>query len=137
MRKYIIASHGKFAEGIRNSAEMILGPQKDLQVICAYLEAGFDLKREIKRVLEKIPPGSEVIIFTDLFGGSVNNACLSGKGDHDYHLIAGINLCLLLSVLTAPADEPLEQTIESAIRTAKDQIVYCNKKDLVLEDENF
>ena len=38
MRKYVIATHGKMAEGIRSTLEIIVGPQENLTCINGYTE---------------------------------------------------------------------------------------------------
>ena len=36
MKQFLLASHGKFAEGILGSFQMILGDAPNITVLCAY-----------------------------------------------------------------------------------------------------
>ena len=38
MRRYVLASHGKMAEGIKTTLEIIIGPQEDLICVNAYTD---------------------------------------------------------------------------------------------------
>lgn len=75
MRKVILMSHGNLAEGILQSLEMIAGKQPQMLAISAYLTPEENLEESIQTLLETTPADDELIIVTDLFGGSVNNCC--------------------------------------------------------------
>ena len=78
MRKYVIATHGKMAEGIRSTLEIIVGPQENLICINGYTEECPEPVSEMKRIVEESPE-EEVVFMTDMLGGSINNNA-SGKG---------------------------------------------------------
>ena len=45
MRHIIVATHGKFAEGILDSVRLIMGEHKEVQPFCAFVEQGGEFKR--------------------------------------------------------------------------------------------
>ena len=73
MVKIMLASHGNLAAGMLSSAEMVFGKQDNVSVICAYVDGEDDVSTRIKGFIDSIAPDDSWIIFTDLFGGSVNN----------------------------------------------------------------
>ena len=75
MRKILIATHATYAEGIRAAAELILGPQPEITTICAYTE-GVILEKALEEYFEACMPEDEVVVLTDIYGGSVNQACM-------------------------------------------------------------
>jgi fructoselysine and glucoselysine-specific PTS system IIA component len=133
MRKFLIATHGTFAGGIRSSLEMIIGRQEHLHLIQAYVEENKGLEEELETLLTGLSEGDELIIFTDLLGGSVTNQVLRHALKENVHIVSGINLPLLVEVLMADPEEPVTEVIANAIQAAKDQLVYVN--DLVTSQQ--
>ena len=72
MRKYVLATHGKMAEGMLTTIEMLAGTQENLTCINAYTDECPDPLPELKRIVEANSE-AEIVIMTDLLGGSVNN----------------------------------------------------------------
>ena len=77
MRQILLASHAELAKGILSAVELIAGTQQNLKVYSAYTEAvDVHFKDQMLQDLNKMDPEDEVILVTDLFGGSVNNELL-------------------------------------------------------------
>jgi fructoselysine and glucoselysine-specific PTS system IIA component len=127
MRKYLIATHGTFAKGIQSSLEIIMGTLENVFLIQAYTEENKSLKEEIEKVLENIKNDDELIIFTDLIGGSVTNQILQYALKENVFIVSGFNLPLLLDILLADPETPVNEVIETGINNARDQIVFVNK----------
>jgi mannose/fructose-specific phosphotransferase system component IIA len=126
-RKFLIATHGAFAKGIKSSLDIIVGEMDNVFLIQAYLNESKSVEEELTSVLETINDTDELIIFTDLLGGSVNNIMLRNALRENVHIISGFNLPLLIEVLLGDADSPVVEVIENAISSAKEQMVYVNK----------
>ena len=127
MRRYIIASHGKFSYGIKNSLEMIIGERANIDYICAYVNGNNEsVDNKIKEMLKKVQDDDEVIVFTDILGGSITNLFLKYAKKKNIHIIAGTNLPLVLEVVTSE-DLPIDVVIKNSINSAKESIVYLNK----------
>ena len=127
MRKYLIAAHGTLASGIRSSLEIIIGSLENVFIIEAYIGENKSLEEEIALVLLQINSEDDLIVFTDLMGGSVTNQILQYALKKNVYIISGFNLPLLLDILLADPATPVNEVIETGIKTAKDQIVYINK----------
>jgi mannose/fructose-specific phosphotransferase system component IIA len=126
-RKFLIATHGAFAKGIKSSLDIIIGEMNNVFLIQAYLDESKSVEEELASVLETINETDELIIFTDLLGGSVNNIALRNALRENVHIVSGFNLPLLIEVLLGDADSPIIEVIENAISNAKEQMVYVNK----------
>ncbi|MDB5008145.1 MAG: hypothetical protein JWP45_2538 [Mucilaginibacter sp.] len=127
MRKYLIATHGTFSAGVKSSLEMIIGITENVFIIQAYVDGNTVIENEIKTVLEQVGDNDELIIFSDILGGSVTNQLLQQSVKLNVHIVSGFNLPLLIDVLLSDADTPANEVIESAIINAKEQMVYVNK----------
>ncbi|MCF0069606.1 hypothetical protein LZD49_03930 [Dyadobacter sp. CY261] len=126
MRKFLIATHGTFAGGIRSSLEMIIGQQEHVHLIQAYVEENKGLEEELGALLADLSEEDELVIFTDLLGGSVTNQVLRHALKDNVHIVSGFNLPLLVDVLMAGPEEPVMEVIAHAIQAARDQMVYVN-----------
>lgn len=138
MIKFLLASHGDLADGVNSSLQIILGKQDNVSTLCAYKEEDFDLKKEISKIISNLSYEDELIIITDLFGGSINNEFMSNLGEKKFHLIAGLNLPLVIELIANQNEENIETLIEVALKNSKESIKYCNKLlNTVEEDEEF
>jgi len=138
MRKYLIATHCTFAQGIKSSAEYILGPQEDMDVINAYETDDYDLKKVITGKLGELASDDELVVLTDMFGGSVCNEFMLTLADSRVYLIAGVNLPMIMDLLTAPQDMPVREVIDRALQVAKEEVLFCNdirEEGNVLEED--
>lgn len=138
MRKILIATHGIYAEGIKSAAEFILGPQPDITTICAYT-GDIALKDQLEEYFGGCTPEDEVLILTDIYGGSVNQACMEYMKRPGTHLITGINLALLLQIMTLEETACDKATLLKLVEEAKEQISYVNEsvKEVVTDDFNI
>ncbi len=125
MRHFILASHGTFSEGIYNSVKIIMGDQPNVHVITAYVEEGQDIKALISQEVSSISTEDEVVICTDVFGGSVNNEMMMYLNRPHFHLITGMNLPLLMNLFLR-TDEDAATVIRQSLLEAKDGMIYCN-----------
>lgn len=127
-RKFLIATHGAFAKGIRSSLDIIAGPMVHVYLIQAYLEENKPIEKDLIDLLgSEYRAEEEWMIFSDLLGGSITNQILQVALRKNVHVVAGFNLPVLLDVLLADTDTPVEEVIEQAIINAKEQLVYVNK----------
>ena len=132
VRKFLIATHGGLAEGVRSSLNLIVGAMENVYTIQAYVQENKPIEEELRQLL---PPGKfsdEWVLFTDLLGGSITNQILryiggDGGVPSNIHIVAGFNLPLLIEIILADTDRPLKEVIEDAIAQAKDQLIYVNK----------
>lgn len=104
-----------------------MGTMENVFLLQAYTGENKSLKEEIDRVLEQTKADDELIIFTDLMGGSVTNQILQYALKENVFIISGFNLPLLLDIMLADQEIPVNKVIETGINNAKDQIVFVNK----------
>lgn len=141
MFQFIIATHGNFAKGIENTIEIILGKFENLETLSCYTVEGFDLNFEIDRILKKYKE-KEIIVVTDIFGGSVNNGFMERiPSNKNLNVISGLNLSLILELLGEQDDYVnARELIINAMSNSIDSVKYGNlelEKEQQLEDEEF
>ena len=127
MRKFLLASHGSFAAGIRSSLEMITGANDNLFIIQAYIDGNKSIDSELNEILEKTEENDELVVFTDIAGGSITSQILQAGRRENVYVISGMNLPLLLDIILADPDMPVDEVIETGIQNAREQIVFVSK----------
>lgn len=131
----MIATHGALAKGAKSALDIIAGEMDNVLLIQAYLDDSRPVEDELEDVLATITDTDELIIFTDLLGGSVNNIMLRNAMRENVHIVSGFNLPLVIEIVLSDADAPAIEVIEDAINNAKGQMVYVNKL-ITLNDDN-
>jgi len=134
----VLASHGTLAEGMKSSIELIMGDRQKIETLCAYIDDS-NIHDQIKEVMSRNNPKETLLVITDLFGGSVNNAFLEYLQDEKFYLIAGMNLSLLLQLMLIKDEDDFSKSILNIIEASKESILYCNDvvENLQLEESDF
>jgi len=126
-RKFLIATHGRLAGGVKSSLDVITGAMDSIFLIEAYVDENRSLEDDIKAVLEHVSDNDELIVFSDIMGGSVTNQILQYALQANVHVVSGFNLPLVIEIILSDTDTPAEEVIAEAIENAKQQMVYVNK----------
>ncbi|KRL02443.1 PTS sugar transporter subunit IIA [Liquorilactobacillus capillatus] len=127
MRKIIFATHHQMASGLKDTFNYIAPNVAKIITVDAYMD-NTPVDVQIKALLDDLDTQDELIIFTDLLGGSVNQAFVKYLTQPHIHLITGINLPVILTILLAlPKENYLSPTtIRNALTDARTQLIYVN-----------
>ena len=118
----LIVGHGNFATGIVSSLELIAGKQESIKYIDFHKGMTSDeLEVEIKNMYDKVD--KKLLVLADLVGGTPFNTAILQKGDRDIEVVGGINLPLVLEIVTMKNSGALVD-IDSSIKVAME----CIKK---------
>jgi len=101
--------HGSMGEGMRDAAELILGPQERLSVIRIGPGDGRDeAMASLGRALEDLDDGDGVLVLADVRGGTpfnlVSALVLSGEHRREIEMVSGFSLPALLRALVRRGD---------------------------------
>lgn len=64
---------------------------------------------------------------TDMFGGSVNNNAMVLTKNPKVHVVTGINLAVVISIIMSDQNADTEEIIKHAVEQSKELIMYCNE----------
>ena len=133
----IVASHGEFAAGIKQSASMILGEAELLEsVVFMPSEGPDDLYKKIQDAIAKL--GTEEVLFlVDLWGGSPFNQSnrFFEEDPEKRAIVAGLNLPMLLAALSEREDlDTAHEVAKAIVPEGKDQ-VRVRPEDLQPKEE--
>ena len=127
MRRFIFASHHYLAYGLKDTVDFLTSKAKTIYDINAYTQdAEQDLETIVKALFDTFDPEDEVIVLTDLLGGSVYQKFYPYISDR-VHVLCGMNLPMAMSIVLAPENVPFssERMVE-IVEECKNQIVYVN-----------
>ena len=65
MNKIILASHGDFSQGLKQTSSMIIGDEGNIFALSAFRDEDEPIKRQVEHLLEKI--GYEDVYFNGHF----------------------------------------------------------------------
>ena len=101
MVSIVLASHGKFAEGIKDSGSMIFGPQEGVVAVTLTPDMGpDDLHQKILDAIATLEDQEHVLFLVDLWGGTPFNQIsrvLEEEGKEDWVAVTVLNLPMLIA----------------------------------------
>ncbi|WP_181188936.1 PTS sugar transporter subunit IIA [Bombilactobacillus bombi] len=124
--KLILVSHGRLAIGMKNTLEMIVGQQDKVLAIAAYDVDQSDFKSTVQKEVQN-NPGQQIVILTDILGGSVNTELSKLVVQYDnVYLITGMNLPLVLTLVTYTGTIDT-QNISKMVTESQKSIIFMNQ----------
>ncbi len=138
----IIASHGEFAAGIKQSGSMIFGEQEKVEsVVFMPSEGPEDLQRKLQEAIAKVD-SEEILFLVDLWGGSPFNQAnkLFEEAPEHRAIVAGLNLPMLIEAYASrfsmnTAHEIAQAIAPTAIDGVKVRPEELQKKEEVAEKQ--
>lgn len=138
MYEIIVATHGKLSEGYNDTINMIMGERKGVYFI------EFSPKDEVENLREKfiniinsIKNENEILILTDLFGGTPCNTAIKMalESRQRIKILSGVNLPMLIEAVLNQ-DSILDEVIESILNSSKQGIMNIDfNLQVSIEDE--
>ena len=135
MRRIVLVSHGELAQGMMSSLEMIAGKQPHVTAMSAYMQDSPDITKTLLSMASELGEGDEMVIVTDLLGGSVNNEASQLRTIPNTFVVSGMNLGLVLSLALSDEKDTVAM-IKESIEGARRQLVWMDPADIVT-DEDF
>lgn len=133
MNYFVIATHSTYAEGLYNAIKFFKSDCDNVRYINAYVEDQ-EFEKCFRNTIENIKQ-ENLIIFTDMAGGSVNQVVTNISREYDYKIVTGVNLPLLLELLFNPNDLTIED-LRNSVENAKEQLMVIEEfKDDESSDE--
>lgn len=135
MRQFIIASHAHFAAGINESVSLLSGERDNVRTLSMYVDGNNDLAAAAAKMLDETPEGDDLVVCTDLFGGSVNNefASIVQRRPNTY-LVTNMNLPLLIQLLFAEEGRDTAEVIREICAADDTRVKFVN--DLIEDTED-
>lgn len=126
----VIVAHGNLAQAFLEVVRLVAGKVEGVRAVS--LDYGQDPEeslRRVRRAVEEVDRGAGVLVLTDMFGGTPTNLALSLLEEGKVEVITGLNLPLLLHLVTSPREGNLGQLARSACAQGRQNL--CLASDLL------
>ena len=129
--KIMIATHGYLADGVKSTLSLFLDIS---EIVCvnAYVTEE-DYLEKIKNFIDSIPADETGIIFTDIYGGSVNQKVMEINKSASVKVITGFNIPLIIEIAISEATD--DEALEKAIEKAREQMKLVKLETVEVTEE--
>lgn len=138
MNKVILVAHGKLADEMKNSAEMIFGQLSNFYPIDFLKEEGLEsIQKKIENVM--VDETQQYLILTDLFCGTPYNASCAvamKRENQCIHILSGMSLPLVLEAASMIEGTEIKQ-IAKHLTSIAGETVRSFKEQIIVEEEEF
>lgn len=116
MIKILLLTHGKFAEGLLDTLTLFFGEDHGVKAISAYTVVS-NPREMLRDSVSSLKEDDQLIVCTDILGGSVNQLTLEFMNDERIFVITGFNFPLILELLCLPKQERVDINVLSKLTT--------------------
>ena len=129
----VLVTHGSLAKEFIAALEHVVGEQEAIAAVCIGPDDDMEQRRmEILENVAKVDSGDGVVLLSDMFGGTPSNLAISIMDKARVEVIAGINLPMLIKLVSVRMVEPLSSAVTQA-RDAGQK--YINVASSLLADK--
>lgn len=135
---FIVSGHGRFATGITEGLQLIMGKQeKYIAVDFPEGDTKTEIENNLRKAIAQLDDCEHIIIFCDLLSGTpFNTAIMEAMNSDKLDVIYGTNLGMIVeSIFKRSMNESVQDILDGAVEAGKEGIGYfVNSND---EDDDF
>lgn len=126
MLKLFLSSHGHLASGMKSSVQILTGNTDMITVFDAYITQE-SVEEKLDEFFAQVTDEDQVVLLSDLYGGSVNQVMMRYLDHPNTMLVAGVNLAIVLelavrqSITESELNEIVEQS-QTMLRVVKNGV---------------
>ncbi len=126
MINILLVTHGDFGKELLKSSEIIIGNIEDAETISFNLGESYDkLSKKVEETIDRLTKNDELIVFTDMYGGSPFNAVCKSMKNRDFYHITGINFPLFIDIAVNRSSYSMSEIAEKIIKKWKEEYCVC------------
>jgi len=127
----VLVGHGTLAPEVLRNIESVLGhPVPNMVAVGASLDDTLvSLKTKIAAAAASVEQGDGTIILTDMYGDTATNVSLALAREAHIEVVTGSNLPIIVKVISARHDMPLERLAAFIVDYGRDHILQANSKN--------
>ena len=125
----IVATHGKLAEELLNSAAMLVGRGEQMDCSCVLpTQSPEEFLEETERKVSALETGEGVVALVDILGGTPNNTLFRLSKKYNIRIVTGVNLSMVMyCVLERYDGMTSDELIEALLQTGTSEIAEFGK----------
>ncbi|NSW88463.1 hypothetical protein CL651_001745 [bacterium] len=126
MFNILIITHGNLCEELKSSLEFVLGEKSLNNIFTISIDKDSrEFEVYANRISNYITDEQELIIFTDMFGGTPSNISLSFFKRDEVEIISGVNLPMLVKACTIEKYESFEEAVNIIKNSGQENIIVA------------
>jgi len=128
MVQILVITHGNLASEIVNIAASITEQPSKALSLC--LDPGFDpseYTQKITNYIASLKSNQNLVILTDLFGGTPSNLAIPFIRKDKIEVITGLNLPMLLYLMSQPEDKDFKELCRGAKKAGEEAIIIAGE----------
>ena len=120
----IVATHGKLAEELLNSAAMLVGKGEQMDSTCVLpTMSPEEFLEETEKKVAALESGEGVVALVDIMGGTPNNTLFRLSKKYNIRIVTGVNLSMVMyCVLERYEGMTVEELVSALLETGKNEI---------------
>ena len=128
----VLVTHGRLAAEFVAALEHVVGPQAQIAAVCIGPDDDMERRRQdILHSIAEVDCGDGAVLLTDMFGGTPSNLAISVMDRGKIEVIAGVNLPMLIKLVTLRQHEGLDRSVAGAQEAGRK---YINVASQLLAD---
>lgn len=109
----VVVAHFKLAREMVAATELIVGKQNQFMYVDIFPDEEVEqIKSRVVQAIKGVNAGDGVMILTDMFGGTPSNISLSFLEEGKVEVVTGVNLPMLIKLVTYRQDKKLTELAE-------------------------
>lgn len=125
----VIVTHGGLAVEFRAALEHVVGAQTQLETISIGPDDDMSRRRlDILDAIRRADKGDGVVVLTDMFGGTPSNLAISVMEEARVEVIAGINLPILVKLVSIRSEVGLTEAVIKAREAGRKYIKVASQE---------
>ena len=109
----VVVAHFKLASEMVAATELIVGRQEQFTYVDIFPDEDVEqIKGRVVSALKSVNSGKGVIMLTDMFGGTPSNISLSFLEEGKVEVVTGVNLPMLIKLVTYRREKVLSELAE-------------------------
>jgi len=124
----LIISHGRLAEALISSAQALVGNLRRITGVSIWpKDKKGEIKDRIQKKIEEMDDGDGVVVLTDIPGGTSANLGLSLMERRKAELVTGVNIPMLLTLLSYREGKSLEELGKLVKKSGRRSIILAKE----------
>lgn len=129
----LIVSHGGLAEALISEVQFLNGNLQRVKGVSVWpKESEEEVRDRIGKKMAEVDEGDGIVILTDILGGTPTNLSLSFLKDERVEVVTGVNVPMLLTLLSYRKGRSLEE-ISSLVKKSGRRSIILIKEAMCLK----
>jgi len=122
----LIVSYGRLAQALISSVQYLFGDLKRIRAVSIWpKDSEEEIRNRIQKNAAELNDGNGIVILTDILGGTPTNLSLSFLDDESVEVVTGVNMPMLLTLLSYRKERSLREMGRLAKKSGRRSIILA------------